>query len=77
MQAELYPSGLRQPLPTIGIPLLPDDEEPTLAMQSILDLVYRRGRYHQAIDYHQPAVPPVPKSELEWAQAQIESSNQV
>jgi len=75
-KAELYPFGLRQPLPTISVPLLPEDEEPRLAMQSILELVYRRGRYHQAIDYHQPAVPPIPKSELEWATAQIESANE-
>lgn len=74
-KAELYPFGLRQPLPTIVVPLLPGDEEPTLAMQSILELVYRRGRYHQAIDYDQPAIPPIPKSELEWASSQIEASN--
>lgn len=74
-KAELYPFGLRQPLPTIAVPLLPEDEEPTLAMQSILELVYRRGRYHQAIDYNQPAVPPIPKSELEWANSQIEASH--
>jgi Protein of unknown function (DUF4058) len=73
-RAEFYPIGLRQPLPTIAIPLLTGDEEPTLAMQSILDLVYRRGRYHQAIDYRQPAVPPLPPSEVEWATTQIARS---
>lgn len=72
-KAELYPFGLRQPLPTIAVPLLPGDEEPMLAMQPILELVYRRGRYHQAIDYAQPTIPPLPKSELEWARAQIEA----
>jgi hypothetical protein len=51
-KAELYPFGLRQPLPTIVVPLLPEDKELQLVMQSILELVYRRGRYHQAINYH-------------------------
>jgi hypothetical protein len=72
-KSELYPFGLRQPLPAIAIPLLPGDAEPTLDMQAILALVYRRGRYHQAIDYQQPTVPPLPKSEVEWAKTQIEA----
>ncbi len=72
-KAELYPFGLRQSLPTIAVPLLPGDKEPTLAMQSILELVYRRGRYHQAIDYQQTAPPPIPKSESEWVRTRIEA----
>jgi Protein of unknown function (DUF4058) len=75
-KAELYPFGLRQPLPTLAVPLLPGDEEPTLAMQTILEQVYRRGRYHQAINYYQPAVPPIPKAEVEWAKTRIEADAQ-
>jgi Protein of unknown function (DUF4058) len=32
-KAELYPFGLRQPLPAIAIPLLPEDQEPKLAIE--------------------------------------------
>lgn len=75
-KAELYAFGLRQTLPTIPIPLLLGEEEPMLVLQSILELVYRRGRYHQAIDYHQLVTPLLPISEVEWAKALIESAMQ-
>ncbi len=74
-QAELYPFGLRQPLPTIAIPLLAGDAEPQLAMQPILAQVYRRGRYHQAIDYTQAPLPPLASLEAEWVKTLLETAN--
>jgi hypothetical protein len=51
---DLYAFGLREPIPTIAVPLLPGEAEPSLVLQKVMDYVFDRGRYHLAIDYQQP-----------------------
>lgn len=57
--ADLYGFDLHQPIPPFPVPLLPGEEEPILALQPLLNRVYEKGRYHLAIDYGQPPVPPL------------------
>nr|WP_322743607.1 DUF4058 family protein [Romeria gracilis] len=57
--ADLYGFGLRQPIPPFPVPLMAEEAEPILELQPLLDRVYEKGRYHLAIDYSPPAVPPV------------------
>lgn len=66
--AQLYGISLRQPLPTIPIPLRAGETEPLLDLQAILAAVYRRGRYHLAVDYSQPPLPPLPAEDWTWTQ---------
>jgi Protein of unknown function (DUF4058) len=54
---DLYAFGLREPIPTIAVPLLPGEVEPSLVLQKVMDYVFDRGRYHLAIDYQQPLQP--------------------
>lgn len=54
---ELYAMPLWRPLPSINIPLRPDDADVRLELQPLVDEVYERGRYN--MDYAQPCEPPL------------------
>ena len=64
--AEIYRVPLRQPLPTIRIPLRPDDADVALELQTLIDQVYHHGRYDDT-DYTPPPVPPLEGEDAEWA----------
>jgi hypothetical protein len=63
---DLYAFSLRQPIPSIPIPLLPGEEEPLLELQKRLNYVYDRGRYYLAIDYTKPPQPPLSEENAQW-----------
>ncbi|MBI2479271.1 MAG: DUF4058 family protein [Planctomycetia bacterium] len=65
--AAMYPVSLRQPLPTIGIPLRPQDRDVLLRLQPLLDVAYVNGRYHEDLDYRQDPKPPLTGTDAEWA----------
>jgi len=67
--AQLYAFNLPQPIPAIPVPLKPGEPEPRLNLQSLLEKVYERGRYHLAIDYTQPTHPPLSPAQADWASA--------
>ena len=46
-EVEVYDCPLRDPLPTIRVPLRPSDLDVPLALQPLIDRVYRTGRYWQ------------------------------
>jgi hypothetical protein len=62
----LYPIGLREPLPTIEIPLRPDDPQVLLELQTLINQAYLNGRYARRLDYHQPIYPPVDPGDEQW-----------
>ncbi|HUE71886.1 MAG TPA: DUF4058 family protein [Pirellulaceae bacterium] len=53
---EFYPIPLAQPLPSIKIPLRPDDPDVRLDLQYLIQQAYSRGRY-DFLDYSQPPDP--------------------
>lgn len=65
---EFYPIGLREPLPTIQIPLRPTDADVPMDLQALLNKVYEQGRYHMLIDYLQPPKPALPEDDLAWVE---------
>ncbi|MDB9526164.1 DUF4058 family protein [Oscillatoria sp. CS-180] len=66
-KADLYGFGLRQPLPTITIPLKPEDDAIAIALQPIFEGVYERGRYQTRIDYTQmPPAPSLSEADQVW-----------
>ena len=74
-RAEIWPIGLREPLPRIGIPLRFDVDDVAVALQSLLDQVYDEGRYADAdlIDYTQPPPPPpLPGDDARWVAEPVE-----
>jgi len=67
-----YPISIRQPLPTMLIPLRDTDGDFALNLQEALDRVYLEGRFSSA-DYSKPPVPPLREQEAEWAAELIAS----
>jgi hypothetical protein len=69
--ADLYGFGLQQLIPPFPVPLLPGEKEPILELQPLLNRVYEKGRYHLAIDYGQPPVPPLSETDQSWAKTHL------
>jgi hypothetical protein len=61
--------SVRQPLPTIPIPLLPPDSPVPLDIGQALRTAYERARYDLRVDYHKPPVPPLSAADATWAAA--------
>ncbi len=67
--SSVWPISVRQPLPTIPIPLLPSDPSVPLDIGQALRTAYERARYDLRIDYGKPPDPPLSKTDAEWASA--------
>lgn len=65
--ADLYLFSVRQPIPSFLIPLRPGEQEPVLPLNKILHDLYDQGGYDLAIEYDQPADPPLSVEDAEWA----------
>lgn len=70
-RAFLHAFGLRDPIPSVPIPLLPGDPEPTLDLGEVLHGLYRRARFDLRLDYDQPPVPPLGDADAAWARERI------
>ena len=68
-RASLIAFSLRQPIPAFPLPLLPGDDEPEVALNRILHMLYRRARFDLRLDYAQPPIPPLAETDAAWAQA--------
>lgn len=70
-QAELYRLALWEALPPLPIPLKAPEQPSTVALQTVLDGIYDRGRYAMRIDYSQPIpAPSLSADEQAWWNAQ-------
>lgn len=66
-RAKLMAFGVRDEIPTIPIPLLPDDPEPTLSLGAVLHALYDRARFDLQLNYKEPPVPPLDPDDAAWA----------
>ena len=64
--AALYEFDLPDPIPSFPVPLRPDDPEPIIHLQQVLNDVYTRARFDLAIDYNQPLKPNFSREEAAW-----------
>src|SRR5207248_7822478 len=64
---EVYAWSLRQPLPTIPIPLKRGDPDVPLDLQMVFTTVYDRARYDLTLDYSAALSPRLNKSDAAWA----------
>src|SRR5919109_452566 len=64
--SSVWPINVRQPLPTIPIPLLPPDPPVPLDMGQALRTAYERARYDLRVDYRKPPVPPFSSADAAW-----------
>jgi hypothetical protein len=65
---EVWPIQLREPLPTVPVPLLPPDPDVPLALQPAINACFEVVRYHERLlDYSQPPpAPPLSPEDLAW-----------
>ncbi|WP_165228224.1 DUF4058 family protein [Aquisphaera insulae] len=69
-QARVYGWTLRDPLPTLPIPLKAPAPDALLPLGELASLVYEDGRYDQTLRYDLPLPKgwPIPPEDREWAQ---------
>lgn len=66
-RGKVRPIRLDQPLPTVRIPLKPDEPDCPLDLQAAVAGAYRRGRYEVDLDYKADPIPPLDPPWAEWA----------
>jgi hypothetical protein len=71
-ESNILAIDLRDPLPVIGVPLRPGEPEVPVALQPLMDRVYRSGRF--PIDYRIPPEPPLEGDDAVWAKSLIEKT---
>lgn len=64
----VWPIRLDQRLPTLPIPLRPDEQPARLDLQAGLASFYDRAGYDLILDYTREPVPPLPRDWDEWAE---------
>jgi hypothetical protein len=72
-RSSVWPISVRQPLPTIPIPLLPPDPPVPLELEQALHTAYARARYDLRVDYSKRPIPPLSLADSAWAAALIGS----
>ena len=66
-KAKLHAFGLRQPIPTISVPLAPEEKEPELRLNDVLHALYQRARFDLRVRYDRPPEPPLRDEDAAWA----------
>lgn len=67
MAAGVWPISLREPLPTIPVPLADDDPDLPLDLQAVFTTVYDQTGYDYSLDYERDTVPPLSEEDAAWA----------
>lgn len=71
--ADLYTFNLKDEIPAFPLPLQPGESEPLLSLQPLVAQVYRRARYHLAIDYRRSLQPNLSKANSTWAKQLLQN----
>jgi hypothetical protein len=71
---DLYEFSVRDAIPEVPIPLLPEDPEPLLDLNEVLHDIANRARYDLTVDYGNPPKPPLRTEDEGWALAILGSS---
>jgi hypothetical protein len=66
-RCDVYAWSVRQPLPAIPVPLLPEDQPVQLDLARIFATNYERGRYGRLIRYSQALDLPLEEADRRWA----------
>ena len=68
-RALFWPFTVRDAIPPFTLPLLPDDNEPVVDLNTILHELYDRAGYDLRIRYGEEPVPPLSDEDAAWADA--------
>jgi hypothetical protein len=75
-RSSVWPISVRQPLPTIPIPLLAPDPPVPLDLGQALRTTYARARYDLRVNYRKPPVPPLSPNDAAWTAALFGSTGE-
>src|SRR5215813_2255991 len=75
-RSSVWPINVRQPLPTIPIPLLAPDPPVPLDIGQALRTAYERARYDLRVDYGKPPRPPLSPADIAWVKALLRTSRE-
>lgn len=64
--AELYEFDLPDPIPAFPVPLRPEDPEPWINLQELINDIYPRARFDLTIDYSQALQPGLSEQDQNW-----------
>ena len=68
-QANLYGFNLQEPIPSFPLPLKPEEQEPMVNLQAIVEGVCELAGYNDRIDYRQPIpAPTLSKADQQWVE---------
>ncbi len=70
-RCDVWPAFFDRPLSAIPVPLNEPDSDIPVALQPLVDAVYERGRYDEAIDYSRPLTPPLTNEEAAWLKKRL------
>lgn len=73
--ADVWTIGLRDPLPTIPVPLAGSDPDACLDLQAVFASVYDRAGYDYTLGYRQPIEPLLSDEDAAWAQSVLDGSS--
>ena len=69
--SEVVPIDLREPLPSIPVPLAGSDPEVLLDLQAVFTSVYERSGYAYALDYQREVTPPLKADASAWVASML------
>lgn len=73
-----YPFSLSDPLPEIGVPLLPGDPVITVELQAIFDRSYDVGGFARDVDYtSETPEPPLTDEQMQWARERLRAAGKL
>lgn len=72
-KADVWPVKLRDPLPSVPIPLREGEDEAVVDLQAVLHQVYDGARYERKI-YRNDPEPKLPPADAEWAKGILEAT---
>lgn len=75
-QADAYLWTVRDPLPTIPVPLNKRDPDVLLDLQAVFTTVYDRARYNLSLDYATSLDPPLSEADCAWSPQRLPSASQ-
>ena len=64
--AELYPFGVQSRIPDIVVPLLSDEDEPTLRLGELVRDIYLQDLYGRLVNYHDDPTGPLSVDDRGW-----------
>ncbi len=65
-KADLYAFNIQQKIPVIPIPLKPEDSEPLIDLNNLLNSIYDKGSFDLDLDYSKNPIPPLNGNDLDW-----------